>query len=69
MKLSARNVIRGTVREIDMNAVNADVTVEIAPGVEMSSIITKKSCESLELKPGKKVYLIIKASSVIIGAD
>jgi len=69
MKLSARNVIKGTVKKVEMGAVNADVTVEIAPGVEMSSIITKKSCESLELKTGKKVYLIIKASSVIIGAD
>jgi len=69
MKLSARNVIKGTVKSVEMGAVNADVTVEIAPGVEMSSIITKKSCESLEIKAGKKVYLIIKASNVIIGAD
>jgi molybdopterin-binding protein len=33
------------------------------------SIITKKSAESLGLKPGGKAYAVIKASNVMIGVD
>jgi hypothetical protein len=41
------------------------VVVELAPGIEMGSIITKQSAEKLGLKPGVKAY--VKASSVMIG--
>ena len=33
------------------------------------AIITKVSAEKLKLKPGAKVYTIIKASNVMIGVD
>jgi len=46
-----------------------DVVVEIAPGLEVSAIITKKSCENLGLEVGKTVYAVIKASNVMIGVD
>jgi molybdate transport system regulatory protein len=69
MKLSARNVFKGTVKAIDAGPVNAEVIIEIAPGLEMTSILTKKSCERLGLKPGKEAYAIIKASSVIVGTE
>ncbi|MBN1979798.1 MAG: TOBE domain-containing protein [Anaerolineae bacterium] len=69
MKLSARNVIKGTIKSIDIGAVNVDVEVEIAPGLEMSSVITKKSCERLGLEIGKEVYLVVKASNVIIATE
>lgn len=69
MKLSARNVLKGTVKDITVGAVNVEVSVEVAPGVEMTSIITKSSCESLGLAVGKEAYVVIKASSVMIGAD
>ncbi|MEJ2344819.1 MAG: molybdopterin-binding protein [Gammaproteobacteria bacterium] len=69
MKLSARNVLKGQVKKIDIGAVNAEVLVEIAPGVEVTSIITKKSCESLGLAAGKDAYVVIKASNVMIGTD
>ncbi|MBU1107018.1 MAG: molybdopterin-binding protein [Candidatus Riflebacteria bacterium] len=69
MKVSARNVLKGVVKSITVGAVNSEVIIEIAPGKEISSIITKTSCENLGLKVGKEAYAIIKASSVIIGAD
>lgn len=69
MKLSARNALKGTVKEIDVGAVNVDVVVEVAPGLEISSIITKKSCERLGLEVGKEVYAVIKASNVMIGTE
>jgi molybdopterin-binding protein len=69
MKLSARNVLAATVKAVTPGAVDTEVTVELAPGIEMVSIITKQSAEKLKLKPGAKAYAIVKASSVIIGVD
>ena len=69
MKLSARNVIKGTVKSIELGAVNAEVIIEIAPGIEMTSIITIKSCKNLGLAVGKEAYAVIKASNIMIGAE
>jgi molybdopterin-binding protein len=69
MKLSARNVFKGIVKTVEIGAVNVEVVVEIAPGLEVTSIITKKSCERLGLETGKAAYVIVKASNVMIGAD
>jgi len=67
MKISARNVLRGTVKKIVLGAVNAEVTIELPGGAEIVSIITKSSVESLELAVGKEAFAIIKASSVMVG--
>ena len=69
MKLSARNVLSATVKAVTHGAVDSEVVVELAPGIEVVSIITKKSAESLGLKPGGKAYAVIKASNVMIGVD
>ena len=69
MKLSARNQIKTTVKAIVVGAVNTEVTLEVAPGVEIVSIITKSSAENLELTEGKAVYAVIKSSDVMIAAE
>lgn len=69
MKLSARNVLKGKVKKIIPGAVNTEVIIEIASGVEVVSVITKESAESLGLKEGKEVYAVIKASSVMVAID
>lgn len=69
MKLSARNVIKGRVKTVTPGAVNVEVVIEISPGVEVVSIITKASAESLGLAPGKEAYAVVKASSVMIAVD
>ncbi len=69
MKLSARNVIKGTVKSIKEGAVNDEIIVEIAPGIEMASIITSSSCQRLDLAVGKEVYVLVKASNVMIASD
>jgi molybdate transport system regulatory protein len=69
MKLSARNVLKGTIKGVEIGAVNAEVAVELAPGLEVTSIITKKSCQTLGLEVGKSAYVIIKASNVMIGTE
>ena len=69
MKVSARNALKGTVKQVAPGAVNTEVTVEVAPGIEVVSIITKTSAESLGLAEGKEVYAVIKASDVMIAVD
>ncbi len=69
MKLSARNVIAGTVKHITVGAVNAEVVVEIPGGHEIVAVVTKSSVESLALRKGAKVYAVIKASNVILAVD
>jgi len=69
MKISARNVLKGKVKRVTPGAVNSEIIVEVAGGIEMVSIITKSSVERLGLKSGKEVYAIVKASNVMIGID
>jgi molybdopterin-binding protein len=69
MKLSARNVLRGTIRKIEIGAVNAQITLEIAADVEVVSIITVDSVKRLGLVEGRTAYAVIKASSVMVAVD
>jgi molybdopterin-binding protein len=69
MKISARNTLPGVVRKIAEGAVNAEVTLEIAPNLHIVSIITLDAVKSLHLKVGERAYAIIKASSVMVGTD
>ena len=69
MKLSARNTFKGTIKQIVTGAVNSEVTIEIAPGVEVTSIITRASAEILGLEEGKIAYAVIKSSDVMIAVD
>ena len=69
MKLSARNVLKGKVKSISTGMVNSEVVIELPGGAEITSIVTKTSAESLNLKEGSIVYAIIKASNVIVGTD
>jgi molybdopterin-binding protein len=69
MKISARNVLKGKVKQIEHGAVNSEVIIERPGGVEIVSIITKHSAENLQLAPGKEVFAVIKASTVMIAVD
>ena len=69
MKLSARNILKGTVTKITRGAVNSEVTLRLEAGTEVVSIITNESVDSLGLKLGGSAYAVIKASSVMIAVD
>jgi molybdopterin-binding protein len=69
VKLSARNSLPGVIRSIEQGAVNAEVTIELAPGLKVISIITLDAVKSLQLKVGAKAYAVIKASSVMVAVD
>ncbi len=69
MKLSARNILKGKVLKVTKGAVNTEVTLQLAGGDQVVSIITNTSAENLKLKEGGTAYAIIKASNVMIGID
>jgi molybdopterin-binding protein len=69
MKISARNVIQGTVKKVVLGAVNCEVTLVLPNGIEIVSIITNTSAQSLGLEEGKLAYAVIKASNVMIAVD
>jgi molybdopterin-binding protein len=69
MRTSARNQFPGIVKEITKGPVSSEVTLEIAPGVQVVSVISTKSAESLGLAVGKRSYALVKASNVIVAVD
>jgi molybdopterin-binding protein len=69
MKISARNMLKGKVKQIKSGAVNTEVIIELTGGGQVVSVITKESAENLELAVGKQVYAVIKASHVMIAVD
>jgi molybdopterin-binding protein len=52
-----------------MGAVNTEVTLEIAPGVELISIITKASAEEMGLSEGKEAYAVIKSNNIVMAME
>ena len=69
MKISARNTLKGTVKEVKEGVVNNEITIKLAGGQEIVSIITQTSSNALGLKPGKAVTAVIKASNVMVAVE
>jgi molybdopterin-binding protein len=69
MKISARNILKGKVKKIVKGPVSSEVTVELPGGDTIVSVITKTSAENLNLTEGKGVYVVIKATNVMIATD
>jgi molybdopterin-binding protein len=66
MDLSARNNLKGRVKNIKKNDLNAEVLLDVG-GQEMCATLTSDSANRLGLKVGDEVSALVKASSVIIG--
>lgn len=69
MKMSARNLLEGTVKQITLGDVNSEVVLELPGGQEVVSVITTQSVKRLGLEQGKKAKAFIKASSVMMIVD
>ena len=69
MKVSARNVLAGTITKITKGAVNSEVALSLTGGTPLIAVITNGAVENLALKEGASAYAIIKASSVMVGSD
>ena len=69
MKISARNQLKGKIEKLIYGSVNAEVIIAIDGGEKIVSIITIDAVKSLDLKEGKVVYAVIKASNVMVAVD
>jgi molybdopterin-binding protein len=69
MKLSARNVIPGTVIAVTKGATTAHVRIDVGNGVILTAAITNEAVEELGLAPGQKASAVVKASDVMIGVE
>ncbi len=66
MPLSVRNQFSGTVKEVKLGAVMAEIIVDVGGGNQFISAITKDATEDLALKVGDKVTVLVKSTSVMI---
>jgi molybdopterin-binding protein len=66
MEISARNQLKGSVTEVKLGTIMAEVVVDIG-GQEVVSAITRASVERLGLKEGDSVTVIIKSTEVMLG--
>lgn len=69
MKISARNQLKGTIKEIEEGAVNAVIKMDIGGGNIISATISMDAVKSLGLSVGKEAYAVIKSTSVIVGVE
>jgi molybdopterin-binding protein len=67
MKLSARNQIAGTIKNVKPGATTTHVTIEVSPTLTITASITNEASEELGLKTGMKATAVIKASDVMVG--
>jgi molybdopterin-binding protein len=52
---------------VESGPISSVVTLEIAPGVDITASITTESARELYLKKGQEAFAIIKASNVMVG--
>ena len=68
MKLSARNQIPGTIKEVKPGPMTTHVTIDVrVKPVTIMASITNEAAEELGLKVGMQATAVIKASDVIVG--
>ena len=68
MKLSARNRLKGTVKEVTKGATTSHVKIDIG-GAVVTASITNEAVDELKLAKGQTAYAIIKATDVMVAVD
>jgi molybdate transport system regulatory protein len=66
MRTSARNALRGEISRITEGAVNSEVGLSVADGVELTAVLTRRSVAELGLAVGKPAIALIKSSFVLL---
>lgn len=65
MKFGARNAISAKVKSVKKGDIMSLVKFDVAVPVEMASVLTTESLQSLKLKKGDQVQLVVKAIHVL----
>ena len=68
MKISARNILKGTIIDVVEGATTAHVRIKIGDAIVTASI-TNEAVAELGLKKGMQASAVIKASDVMVAVD
>ena len=66
MKVSARNVFKGTISQLQAGAVNAEVSLTLSGGNQLVAVVTMESVKNLGLAVGKEAVALVKAPWVML---
>ncbi|GJG89481.1 hypothetical protein tb265_46620 [Gemmatimonadetes bacterium T265] len=66
MPVSARNQLAGRITRLRTDGLMAEVTLELAGGQSLVSVITRASAEALGLAEGQTVTAVIKSTEVMV---
>jgi molybdopterin-binding protein len=64
--VSARNRLRGTVREVKVDGLLAQVEILVTEPARVVAIVTRDAVEELGLEPGSPATAVIKSTSVMV---
>ncbi len=64
--MSARNRLRGTVRDVRVDGLLAQVEIDITEPATVVAIVTRDAVEELGLKAGSPATAIVKSTSVMV---
>lgn len=64
--VSARNRLRGTVREVKVDGLLAQVEILVTEPARVVAIVTRDAVEELGLEPGAPATAVIKSTSVMV---
>jgi len=69
LKVSARNQLKGTVKNVEKGIITAKVKIEVDAPTMITAIISKEAVEELSVKAGDKISAVIKATEVMIAKE
>jgi molybdopterin-binding protein len=64
--LSARNRLRGTVTEVKVNGLIAQIEIVVSDPARLVAIVTADAAAELDLRPGMSATAVIKATSMMV---
>lgn len=64
--LSARNRLHGTVRDVKIDGLLAQVEITVTEPARLVAIITRDAVDELGLRPGSPATAVVKSTSVMV---
>jgi molybdopterin-binding protein len=65
-QISARNRFRGTVTEVRVEGLMAQVEIAVHDPIRLVAVVTRDAVEELDLKPGMTTTALVKSTNVLI---
>jgi molybdopterin-binding protein len=65
-RMSARNRLRGMVREVKVDGLLAQVEILVTEPARVVAIVTRDAVEELGLEPGSPATAVVKSTSVMV---